>query len=184
MKMKKILSMAMVAIMLMSTNAFKVYASDVDNIYLNYGYESYEDLKNDYLLSIEENNIDKQAELEKIAKETLEAEIKISESQGKSVRVDPDVDYYTKLFPTYFSSGGWAYRDTGWSLGMVPKRNDNKDEAWNTVYAKFYMTSQWNNTDSMKTQFYCHARNFWPYTTEEEWNLEPWKTSTNYFTCN
>ncbi len=180
MKMKKMLSVGIV-LSVLSTSVLNVYASDVDNIYLNYGYDNYQDLKNDYLLAIEENDINKQAELEKIAKVTLEEEIRISKDQNKSMKAEPGAD---ELFYTYFSGGGWAHRNTGWSLGMVPKRNDNKNAAWNGVYAKFYRTSQWDNSDSMEKQFYCHARNFWPYTTEEEWNLEPWRTSTNYFTCN
>ncbi|MFV0502778.1 MAG: hypothetical protein ACK5LT_02235 [Lachnospirales bacterium] len=48
-----------------------VYATEVDNIYLNYGYESYKDLKRDYLVGLEENDLEKQIELERIAEETL-----------------------------------------------------------------------------------------------------------------
>ncbi|WP_353885718.1 DUF2599 domain-containing protein [uncultured Eggerthella sp.] len=59
----------------------------------------------------------------------------------------------------------------------------DKLNGWNTIYFNFSNDYRWANTSTMKEQFYCHARLVYS-VIAGEWNLEPWRTSMNPFTCN
>ncbi len=105
-----------------------------------------------------------------------------------TLRYDPDELYYWKLFPSYFRSGYWEYRNGKITLTLNPINtgiwlNSQKSNGWNSTYARFYKDSDWKNTSIMREQFYCHARLGYS-SIETEWNLEPWRTSINPILCN
>ena len=91
------------------------------------------------------------------------------------------------VFHTYFNDGYFESRSGEICLTLYPKRwawlPSDKQKAWDAVVAKFSDDPRWYHTDVMKQQFYCHAR-FVYQLFEREWNLEPWRTSMDFFTCN
>lgn len=161
-------------------------ADENNNLYAPY--DSFLDLYEAYNVAVQNGDLEEQNSLEAIAKQALLAEIEICEEQADRLRYDPDEAYWKSQFPTYFSSGGFVTRSGEVSLALVPINrgvwtNTQKSNGWNSIYAKFYKDSRWDNTDCMKEQFYCHARLLYA-TIEGEWNLEPGKTSINTITCN
>jgi|GEM_PF-6282213 len=103
------------------------------------------------------------------------------------LRVDPNLQRYREMFHDYFLDGYFEKRSNGVCLTLHPKywawSNQDKLNAWMSVYATFYRDWRWDNTEIMKQQFYCHARLIYRLI-EREWNLEPWRTSMNPIDCN
>lgn len=161
------------------------FATTQNNIYGPYN--SFEELYNDYMEAVADNDVEKQNELLELGRSSLQAEIEMSENTPRPL-IDPDESYWLQQFLVYFDYGYFEQRSDGWtlSLGPVPRAiwsDSDKSNGWNAVYTKFHDNVHWNNTDIMKEQFYCHARLVYS-AIEEEWNLEPWRTSMNPITCN
>lgn len=135
-------------------------------------------------------------EYEKIAEETLKEEIRESEreiiikSDTMPVQplADPTETYYKNMFYKFFSSGYWTLnKENIRNLELHNKlnywSNQNKLDGWSATYAIFRKSVYWKNTETMREQFYCHARlGYAAY--EKTWNLEPHKTSINALNCN
>lgn len=123
--------------------------------------------------------------------EQSESTLTIPESLSRSkvfLRYDPLEQYYVQtVFPSYFSYGYFETRSNGITLSLGNTKSywssEDKAEGWTATYMKFRNNSNWNNTNIMKEQFYCHARLGYVFI-EQEWNLEPWRTSMNPITCN
>lgn len=122
--------------------------------------------------------------------------VKATENQNEEVankpeqevlRYDPTLQAYRNMFNKYFSDGYFEKRSSGITLTLFPKMwnwsKEDTDNARMSVYASFYRSQYWDNTDTMRRQFYCHAKLIYRII-EKEWNLEPWRTSISDFTCN
>ena len=164
--------------------------ADEASIYAPFG--SFEELYNAYVEAVEDGDVERQEWLLDIGESSLDAEIAIDEAAAANKprpRYNEDLMYWINQFPKYFSYGRWDYsRPEGVNLALGPLSNvswseGNISNAWNATYSKFYDDSEWNNTNCMKEQFYCHAR--LSFVAGSEWNLEPWKTSmSNPIFCN
>ncbi|MSA97283.1 DUF2599 domain-containing protein [Finegoldia sp. BIOML-A2] len=163
----------------------------------NYGeFDNFNQLKIAYEEAIEKGDTKEMKRLEKIADKQLEDEILYNSKQPETmipyhhsagIYGDTIGDKYKAMFNRFFYTGYWKNRSDGISLALKNKKSywtaDDKNNGWNATYAMFHGSSYWRNTSMMKKQFYCHARlGYAAY--EDEWNLEPWKTSINSFTCN
>lgn len=184
--MKKLLTLVLILGVIGMTLSCKVDASEYSNPYSPYA--NFEEVYKAYQEAVANGDELKQEELLEIGRRSLYKEIEVSEKQALNARIDPDELYWKQQFPTYFSYGYFEQRSNGWTLSLGSKNqgvwtSTAKSNGWNSVYAKFKDNSHWNNTDIMKEQFYCHARIAYS-TMEEEWNLEPWRTSMNPITCN
>lgn len=86
----------------------------------------------------------------------------------------------------YYPYENYQYLLTAYSSALRPYRSarTSTNSAWSATYVNYYRNSNWRNTNSIKSQFYCHARNYWPYTAEAEWNLEFNRVNPNPITCN
>lgn len=160
-------------------------ASTKSNIYGSYG--TFEELYNAYMEAVESDDFEMQKELLQLGRSSLQAEIEMSENSARPL-IDPDELYWLQQFPVYFDYGYFEERANGWTLSLGPVQrsvwsSSDKSNGWNSVYTKFRNNARWDNTDIMKEQFYCHARLVYS-AVEEEWNLEPWRTSMNPITCN
>ncbi|EEA89381.1 DUF2599 domain-containing protein [Collinsella stercoris] len=158
-------------------------AAESDNLYAPYN--SFEEVYNAYFEAVEKGDTELQEELLKIADESLETEM--NEEPQIAPFVNPDEQYWISLFPSFFNYGHFAVNGLGKdNLALGPKKNPwpmgDTANAWNSTYTKFRKDSRWKNTDSMKEQFYCHAR--LSIFAGKEWNLEPDKPSINPLTCN
>lgn len=149
-------------------------------------YTSFNHLYDAYQDAIKKGDTRKQEELLAIGRSSLEAEMEIS-SDIIQPQYDPDQMYWINQFPNYFSYGRFETRSNGITLSLGNFKSywssTDKINGWNSVYAKFASSSNWNNTNIMKEQLYCHARLGYA-AIEAEWNLEPWRTSMNPITCN
>lgn len=92
-------------------------------------------------------------------------------------------------FSDYYSSSKWITRSGKVSLSLQPKKPAYADSPpivvahlkkyrWKVVYDKHHKDSKWKNTASMKAQLHCHAD--FPKGLKTPWNIEPWRTETNY----
>ena len=61
------------------------------------------------------------------------------------------------------------------------RRFQVQDHAWSILRSAYSYDSRWNNEESLKKQFFCHVRYG---SLKTPWNIEPWKKSTNFITCN
>lgn len=158
------------------------------NIY--YPFNSFEELYDAYIDAVESGDVERQEWLLEIGESSLDAEIAIDEEAAASTprpMYNEDLMYWINQFPKYFSSGKWTTRDSGINLALRPINvvywsSSDTTNGWNATYSMFYDDPQWDNTDCMKDQFYCHAR--LALAAGDEWNLEPWRTSINPITCN
>lgn len=161
------------------------YAASTQGIYGPY--DSFEDLYYAYLKAVEENDVALQQELIEIGETSLKAEIEMSKSTLVQPHYDAIDEYWKQFFHNYFSYGYFEVRDNGWCLSLGNKlsywSNEDKATGWSATYASFHNNSHWDNTSVMEDQFYCHARLVYA-ALQDEWNLEPWKTSINPITCN
>ncbi|HAP15512.1 MAG TPA: hypothetical protein DCR07_05325 [Lactococcus sp.] len=151
-------------------------------------YDTFPELYNAYMDAVEQGDMKKQDELLEIGHTSLLAEIERSKETAMKHRYNPDEVAWAERFPEFFSYGYFEQRDTGWTLSMAPHTkhvwsDQEKSDGWQATYFRFYKKPQWNNTDIMEQQFYCHARLGYSFA-QDEWNLEPWRTSMNWFTCN
>lgn len=178
--MKK-LFVTFIALMFVSLLPITAFASE--NTTPDYGkYGSFANLYEEYQKAVESGDTEAQKEMLEIAQRTLDDEIEAADENATVMRVDPDYQYYYNLFPTYFYSGMWEYRADGVCLTLNPINamwwsSGDKDAAWNATYARFgyYNASgHWPSsaTDTLREQFYCHARLGYS-AIETEWNLEP-----------
>lgn len=98
-------------------------------------------------------------------------------------------------FYYYFEDAFWQQREykelgykKGWCLTIIPNQDRDwgassrdRNQAWNHILARFGNDYRWENENIMRDQFDCHVRyNFF----KQTWNIEPWRTSSNWFTCN
>lgn len=155
-----------------------------ENIYAPYS--SFDELYEAYMIAIDEGDLVKQEELIELGWITLYKE-EAMPTKNNMLRLDPDELDLIAKFTKYFDYGYFEERPSGLTLSLGNKlsywSNSEKSEGWNSVYAKFHRDYRWSNTPMMKDQFYCHARlGYAAY--EDEWNLEPWRTSMNPITCN
>lgn len=93
-----------------------------------------------------------------------------------------------KALSVYFHDVTWINRQQGISLQIKPKpvltgerRFKAQDQAWSILRSAYSYDSRWDNEESMKKQFFCHVRYGGLKT---PWNIEPWKKSSNFITCN
>lgn len=148
-------------------------------------YDNFNEVYTAYMEAIDNNDLEKQAELLEIARTSLDNMIEESH-QIASQNATP---YAARgVFSDYFSAGYWETRDNGVCLtlmrtGAFFDLTPQITEAWNLTYARFGNDPEWDNTDIMEEQFFCHARFIYG-VFERVWNLEPWKTSINPITCN
>lgn len=87
----------------------------------------------------------------------------------------------------YISKAYWITRDGVRSISIYPRKSApgwTKERAWQDVKTNFSFYNNWKNETSLRNQFYCHARNIWPYSSKIPWNIEPSKKSTNIISCN
>lgn len=158
------------------------------NIYAPF--DSFEELYNAYIDAVEDGDVERQEWLLEIGESSLDAFIANDEAAAVSAprpRYNEDVAYWIGQFPNYFSYGRWGVSSSGVNLALGPRSgvswtSGNISNAWNATYSKFHGDSQWQHTNCMKSQFYCHAQ--LSAFAGSEWNLEPWKTSINPITCN
>lgn len=108
---------------------------------------------------------------------------------------DYEIRYVTQLtrdpiyITYYFDSIAWVTRDDGITLSLDPKedvRNDSdtRTAAWNILKDPVYGhgdDANWptdaDKLETFKWQYDCHF-NFAK--TKETWNIEPWRTASNY----
>lgn len=186
--MKKFIALTLVVLFSFSI-ATVVFAEEEISIYGQYG--NFENLYAAYVQAVEDNNLEKLTEINKIAEDSLNYEIQQAENRSKALRYDPIEDKYgyLKIFNEYFKNGYWETRDSGLTLSLevISKTlkwpESDKDRAWNATYVLFSDNSNWSNTEMMKKQFYCHARMGYSLM-EDVWNLEPWRETMNPLTCN
>lgn len=92
-------------------------------------------------------------------------------------------------FSQYYSSSKWITRNGKVSLSLQPKKPAYQEPPgmagahlqkyrWEVVKNKHSKDSKWKNTASMKAQLNCHAD--YPKKFKTPWNIEPWRTETNY----
>jgi|SRR5690625_368811 len=92
-------------------------------------------------------------------------------------------------FSQYYSSSKWIKRSTGMSLSLNPKKPawqtppgmagaHLQKYRWDVVYKKHGKSKNWKHTASMKAQLHCHAD--YPKKLKTPWNIEPWRTTSNY----
>lgn len=184
---EKFLALFLSALLTLSLVVSSVLAtSQNDSLYGPY--DSFKELYDAYFEAVRDGDEEKQAELMDIARDSLYKEIALSEAQSVQPLYDPEEQYWLAQFPIYFSYGRFEERSDGWTLSLGAKNSGywtdtDKSNGWNATFFKFYEHPQWDNTDIMKEQFYCHARLFYS-SIETEWNLEPWRTKMNFITCN
>ena len=180
------ISLAVVAVLsLFNVSAYAVEdANAEENLTHRYGeYATFEELYDAYFEAVDSGDSETAARLLEIAEITLQEDIERSENLASvySGRVGGFFDY--------FYEGYWETRSNGLCLSLFPVTgrvnwtDADKLSAWNHVYSRYSGSSNWDNTACMKEQFYCHARLAYAIV-EDEWNLEPWKTSINAITCN
>lgn len=163
-------------------------AQELNNIYAPF--ESFEEMRQAYLQAVEDGDKETQEWLIELGESTLDKEIEFAASSSSSAIVpmaDPDETYWSGQFPNYFFYGRWIDREAGISLSLHPRNGgiwvlSDSNNAWNTVFARFHRNSNWANSASMQEQFFCHWR--LASGIKLPWNLEPWKTSVNPYTCN
>lgn len=93
-----------------------------------------------------------------------------------------------KALSVYFYDVTWINRKQGVSLQIKPKpvltggnRFKAQDHAWSILRSAYSYDLRWNNEESLKKQFFCHVRYG---SLKTPWNIEPWKKSTSFITCN
>ncbi len=86
-------------------------------------------------------------------------------------------------YKKYFENSYWFEREAGISLSIKPSSyliNGtilDAHKAFDVLKDVHGNDPEWDNTESMKKQFLCH---YSLAKLKERWNLEPWKTSTNW----
>lgn len=179
----------LMAVVMLFASLAAPYALAVEAEESIYGpYDSFPELYNAYMDAVEADDQDLIDELVEIGHTSLQAEIERSESQAIQPRYDPIAAEWAARFPEFFSYGYFENRDSGWTLSMAPHTkhiwsDQEKSDGWQATYCKFKQNVHWDNTNIMREQFYCHARLGYSFA-QDEWNLEPWRTSMDPFTCN
>lgn len=174
------------SILLVLLFAINVKATEMpDSIYGPY--QNFEQLYSAYMDAVESEDYTLQEELLEIGRTSLQIEIAIAEQYSTQPTADAIEQYWREQFPTYFSYGYWGTNYFGDTLSLGNKLSiwsvDDKANGWQATYMMFRNHRKWDNTDIMKEQFYCHARLGYA-AFEEEWNLEPGRTTMNPITCN
>lgn len=151
-------------------------------------YNNFEELYQAYMQAVEEGDSEQQALLLEIGRTSLRAEIEMSQANTPVPAYDPVEQYWRdEVLPQYFSYSYFETRSNGVCLSLGNKlsywSSDDKSTGWTAVRMTYRNHRYWDNTEIMKEQFYCHARLGYA-AIENEWNLEPWKTSVNPITCN
>lgn len=186
--MKKRISVLVIILLFISMfSPVNASANETTSIYGPYN--NFEELYQTYMQAVQDGNINQQTYLLEIGRTSLLAEIEMSQTNAPIMPVYDAIEQYWRdeVLPQYFSYSYFEIRDNGVCLTLGNKlsywSNSDKATGWMAVYMSFRNHSYWDNTDIMEEQFYCHARLGYA-AIESEWNLEPWKTSINYFTCN
>lgn len=108
-------------------------------------------------------------------------------SQSNPLRQVPAFQETWAIFDHYFEDGYFERRGNQICLTLYPQRwfwsRKDKALAWAAVHDLFHRDERWDHTEVMKQQFYCHAR-FVYQLVEREWNLEPVRTTMNFWNCN
>lgn len=99
----------------------------------------------------------------------------------------PEVHWAYRILDkaTYYVK--WISRDEGVSLSISPKHtydwtsSKTTWDVWNAILIIHQDDERWNNTSIMKQQYDCHIGYGFIKT---PWNIEPWKTKINRWTCN
>ncbi|WP_302396316.1 DUF2599 domain-containing protein [Eggerthella sinensis] len=177
--MRRLVAVFAVALMCCLLCAPAVAHADESNIYAPF--DSFSELHDAYIVAVEDGDENTIAWLEDIGRSSLRAEIEASETA-------PQPRPYVRDYFDYAEFRGSSVSNA--NLAMMPKGNFkyawsdvDKLNGWNTIYFNFSNDYRWANTSTMKEQFYCHARLVYS-VIAGEWNLEPWRTSMNPFTCN
>lgn len=183
---KIISNVLMVVLVICLISSTSVTAAESSSIYGPY--ESFDELYQAYMDAVEEGDVEEQEYLLEIGRTSLMAEIEMAESNTPALAYDAvEVYWREEVLPQYFSYSYFETRSNGVTLTLGNKlsywSSDDKATGWTAVHVSFRNHSYWDNTDIMKEQFYCHARLGYS-AIESEWNLEPWRTSMNYITCN
>ena len=129
------------------------------------------------------------SEVEKYEEDLLaDGQLDNHETQNLLNSVTPFASLPTK-FSEYYSGSQWISRDEGPSLSLNPLKTAYDSPPamaqahlqkyrWDVVYSKHSGDAKWNNTASMKAQLHCHADTIKGL--KNPWNIEPWRTTTNY----
>lgn len=190
--MKRLFSFALACLLvvsaatLMGGTTYAEATTELESIYAPYN--SFEELYAAYMQAVQDGDAEAQAELLEIGRTSLQAEIEFSEMYTPRPTYDAVEAYWkNEVFPQYFFYGYFENRSDGVTLSLGNKlsswSSEDKENGWAATYISFRNNSNWDNTDCMKEQFYCHARLIYS-AIESEWNLEPWKTTINSITCN
>lgn len=153
-------------------------STDIDEL-LIYHQQLYEE----YQLALENNDVDAQNYLIEEGERVLQQISDIDIEADLDLLSTGDTSYYD-----YFTTSYWITRSIGVSLSIYPinlawpRGAVDIEYAWQHILKWHSSDSQWNNTTSMRGQFWCHANLAGSMKTP--WNIEPWKTSFNPFTCN
>ncbi len=91
----------------------------------------------------------------------------------------------------YFSDISWLSREEGISLSFTPNEimfpSQNKSanlwmarciHAFELIEAEYSSDENWDNPDSLKPQFHCHA--IYARQNKVPWNIEPYRTETSF----
>ena len=158
---------------------------ELSDSFLGFDSSYYQELKAAYAVAVQNGDQDRQKELIQAANELLESYI----NNRQDVDIMPLV---SGTYHDYFEYSWWRQRDYDgtqkWCLSIEPKASYSWQEpnasqyAWNIIYNMHGQSSRWDNTLSMEKQFMCHAHFAGGWKTP--WNLEPWRTNVNPFTCN
>ncbi len=188
----KLLTLIMAVTCLMTNFAVSyAYASknspEEESLFEGFDSTYYRELNAQYMEAVQNNNYQRQDELIQIANDLLDTYIAESESSGI-------MPLASGTYNDYFISSRWYFDDRGdapdneYYLSVMPRSNslwqetNGSQNAWNRLYDSHSQSSHWHNTASMEKQFMCHAHFAGGWKTP--WNLEPWKTNVNPFTCN
>lgn len=159
-----------------------------DNTAVFEGFDStyYRELNVQYMKAVQSGDQERQEELIQIADDLLDAYISGNNSNGI-------MPLSSGTYNDYFEYSKWYADDRGdapeneYYLSVMPKSNsmwqepNGAENAWNRLYYMHGQSSHWYNTASMEKQFLCHAHFAGGWKTP--WNLEPWRTNVNPFTC-
>lgn len=143
--------------------------------------ERYKELKIDYDFAIESGDLEQQIILITEGNIILEKLMAAEEEYQQSSR-----NVFGTTYKDYFEKSYWITRDGEISLSIYPINlawsTSQIETTWDIIRGVHESDREWDNTQTMRSQYWCHV-NF-AGSMKTPWNIEPWKTSINPFTCN
>lgn len=177
--------MVLLCVTLVLCYGSSAFASDITEDYSAMTNEELSELhrqmRDNYNIAVENGDIANQNLLIEQADMVLDQMVINSEKSQIKPFNWPETSYFD-----YFSKSYFITRADGVSLSIYPVNlawgSSQIESAWSHIVMWHSGDSNWYNESSLKEQFYCHV-NF-AGNLKTPWNIEPWKTSTNPFTCN